>query len=75
MSAFGGKADMTFCVFAVAIGGKAEITFCGAFRVPLGLNDRIVKVQTTLVASPRNQICAANFQTRRCSLFCRRGRD
>ena len=31
MSAFGGKADMTFCgtsVFAVAIGGKADMAFC-----------------------------------------------
>jgi prepilin-type processing-associated H-X9-DG protein len=33
MSAFGGKADMTFLwksAFAVAIGGKAEVAFCDA---------------------------------------------
>jgi len=34
MSAFGGKADMTFCenpLFAVAIGGKADMPFCTAY--------------------------------------------
>jgi hypothetical protein len=33
MSAFGGKADITFCreyAFAVAIGGKADMPFCTA---------------------------------------------
>jgi hypothetical protein len=33
MSAFGGKADMTFCgksAFAVAIGGKADMGLCTA---------------------------------------------
>jgi hypothetical protein len=34
MSAFGDKADMTFCgksAFTVAIGGKADIAFCIAY--------------------------------------------
>ena len=34
MSAFGGKADITFCreyAFAVAIGSKADIACCAAY--------------------------------------------